>query len=955
MSPADNTPDFDNMSPEEITAWMETLAERQGATQGFTTDDRMEIAEIDPDSIEDTGPGYIPFGMTEEDWAKKQADEEAEKAARLAERAAEPAPEAAPPEPVADPVPEPLAASLEPVAEAAPTAEPDMPDFDNMSPEEITAWMETLAERQGATIGFTTDTRMEIAEIDPDSIEDTGPGYIPFGMTEEDWAKKQADEEAEKAARLAERAAEPVAETVPEPEAVLPELVEEEAPPPPGEAQFELPELDLGQAEVGEVPTDTVPTTEGADMDWLGDLVPEEAGSFPEVDLSGLDQLDFGDLDTSLEALDLEQFAGEPAVQGSTDPMDWLENIAEAQGVSTDPTREIAQADMEAISGVTDPTTQADVDPLEWLESLAQQEGVSADELVTAADVDVPSQPKDAQADDYTDYSVEAEQLPALDTVDALDTAAEDDPAAWLDSLASSVGKPEEAEAPAPPPVLESIEEEEDEDAVPDTQEVMAALDKGISDPRDIEQWMSEMLEKGAARSDIPDYIAEEEEVAPAIEANIPDWLIEQVGGPPPDLSAPAEPEAPAVEPVVEEEAEVVVSDDEAELTPAEMPDWLADQLPEAPDADQMPLEELFADEAEPVVSDDEAELAPADMPDWLADESEKEPALEPEIPEWLQDSAPGEGTEEVIFVAEEAATPPPPVAEPVASIDSNDPWVKGFEIEQKEGLTDPNMVPDWYAAKLGGEVEATPAAAAAIPTTPAPELADASLPEETTLSVGELEMLPDWLAAAATEAPAPATPPPAPPTPEPVATPPEPEPVIEPAAAEMPDWLNVEAGEPAAVAEGELPGWLDGVGVDSAEEVPDWLLETVNEEQPVFVPPEVIQPPQPFTPPVAQPPVAPTPAAAPPTPPAADVVAALASAREKFGAKDIDGALADYESVIRANAALAEVVKDLAGHIDKKEYKEHASIYRVLGDAYMRQGSLQQALDTYRKALNLL
>ena len=77
MSPTDNTPDFDSMSPEELMAWMETLAERQGATEGFTTETRMEIAEVDPDTVGDTGPGYIPYGMTEDQWAERQVKEEA--------------------------------------------------------------------------------------------------------------------------------------------------------------------------------------------------------------------------------------------------------------------------------------------------------------------------------------------------------------------------------------------------------------------------------------------------------------------------------------------------------------------------------------------------------------------------------------------------------------------------------------------------------------------------------------------------------------------------------------------------------------------------------------------------------------------------------------------------------------------------------------------------------------
>src|SRR5579871_4813516 len=59
---SDNTPDFDKMSPEEIMAWMETLAKRQGATEGLTTSADMDIPEIDPNTVVIDEPGYVPYG-----------------------------------------------------------------------------------------------------------------------------------------------------------------------------------------------------------------------------------------------------------------------------------------------------------------------------------------------------------------------------------------------------------------------------------------------------------------------------------------------------------------------------------------------------------------------------------------------------------------------------------------------------------------------------------------------------------------------------------------------------------------------------------------------------------------------------------------------------------------------------------------------------------------------------
>jgi tetratricopeptide (TPR) repeat protein len=84
------------------------------------------------------------------------------------------------------------------------------------------------------------------------------------------------------------------------------------------------------------------------------------------------------------------------------------------------------------------------------------------------------------------------------------------------------------------------------------------------------------------------------------------------------------------------------------------------------------------------------------------------------------------------------------------------------------------------------------------------------------------------------------------------------------------------------------------------------------------------------------------------------DVPTVLQAARSKVQA-DIDSSLQDYESVVRANAALPEVVTDLKKLASDNTHKTNATVHRVLGDALMRSGNLKDALETYRKALNLL
>jgi hypothetical protein len=67
VPPFDNTgdefPDFENMSPEEQMAWLESLAKRQGANQSeFTTAADLDIP-IPENAVVDE-PGYVPYSET---------------------------------------------------------------------------------------------------------------------------------------------------------------------------------------------------------------------------------------------------------------------------------------------------------------------------------------------------------------------------------------------------------------------------------------------------------------------------------------------------------------------------------------------------------------------------------------------------------------------------------------------------------------------------------------------------------------------------------------------------------------------------------------------------------------------------------------------------------------------------------------------------------------------------
>jgi hypothetical protein len=75
--------------------------------------------------------------------------------------------------------------------------------------------------------------------------------------------------------------------------------------------------------------------------------------------------------------------------------------------------------------------------------------------------------------------------------------------------------------------------------------------------------------------------------------------------------------------------------------------------------------------------------------------------------------------------------------------------------------------------------------------------------------------------------------------------------------------------------------------------------------------------------------------------------------ARDREQSGDLEGSLSEYEALLRRSEDVETVVSDLRQLV--KSYKTIPAVYRVLGDGLMRQGRLQQALDTYREALNQL
>jgi tetratricopeptide (TPR) repeat protein len=191
-----------------------------------------------------------------------------------------------------------------------------------------------------------------------------------------------------------------------------------------------------------------------------------------------------------------------------------------------------------------------------------------------------------------------------------------------------------------------------------------------------------------------------------------------------------------------------------------------------------------------------------------------------------------------------------------------------------------------------------------------------------------------------------------------------------------LPDWLSgVDENVPAASASDDLPAWLrDDTGELVAEptkieptRATDW--SPVDEEKS-----EAVEPLPPAPEPEPTPKPVPVDKAVPSKKTAKPAVSEsykepvtrkatgmlempvdpiLESARTELTRSNIPGALDTYGKLIKKGRFLEEVIYDLRDALYR--YPVEVSIWQSLGDAYMRANQLQDALDSYTKAEELL
>jgi len=318
----------------------------------------------------------------------------------------------------------------------------------------------------------------------------------------------------------------------------------------------------------------------------------------------------------------------------------------------------------------------------------------------------------------------------------------------------------------------------------------------------------------------------------------------------------------------------------------------------------------------------------------------------------------------------------PEPEPEPTSTISDTEAWLRSLDEEEATAEEPAPAAMDDTTAWLKSLDE--------------PE-------EETPLQPAQSEGLPAWMQGTGEEE-APAA--------ESVS--PEEEAVEEPVAQsapveeEVPTWLgDLDKDEKSSVAESadDLPAWLRDETGELVVEPPkiepthpaDWKPVEEEKPEPVQTPP-----PAPSIPPVEEKPapvqqVEPSPVsveekpepapapkpkkpatkkaevkpAAPPEPYrepvtrkgagmlAMPVDPILGSARAELSRSNIPGALETYGKLIKKGRFLEEVIYDLREALYR--YPVEVSIWQMLGDAYMRANQLQDALDAYTKAEELL
>jgi competence ComEA-like helix-hairpin-helix protein len=728
---------------------------------------------------------------------------------------------------------------------------------------------------------------------------------------------------------------------------------------------------------------------EGAETpDWLKDLAPvDEVPSTPTLEsVEPIESVEETELpDWIREMAPTEEIAPSNEVPAHLEPAeeaglpDWLRSMASTEEIEPVAASEIPASSEEVekvelpdwlLSMAPEETEPSIADEItekfeaaegvglpDWLSELETKEGTPEEsaEQTLAFDQETPTWLQEIASEETLPEPVDETPIESIPT---------DEVPAWLQEMTVEETAPE----PASEAAVEPISAEEISDWLHEmtSEEATSELVSGVPD-------------ESAATEVVPDWLrdmAPEETLQPSGEAplepvpaeEIPSW-VQAMETAAPETTAPSEPAAvPGLPDLNDQDAALAwleslavqhgAKEDELITRPEERldtpPDWVQGSV----------VSEEITQEITPELAPEEAEL-----PAWIAETDltapgaveafesiNEEEAISPEepiahaeeLPSWLLEMAPEEIASEPIVEATGEAT----------STEEIPAWLQ--EMASEEAAPEPVAETPIESAPIGelptwlhemAPEETAPESAVEMPTEPV-----------------QAEDIPAWLEEVSKESSAP-------------------EPVVEPAPAEeVPSWLQetpIEEAAQESVAEitiepaEEIPAWLQeeitkpplelidlntaslnqlerlpGVGfvlaqqivtqrearggfknLDELSDIPGFSSDLVDSiRNLVTVPVHAVEPVLTF---------------------AEDDEAILAEARQNMGAGQSADATTKYAQMIKKNYRLETIIHELQDALYR--YPVDVGVWQTLGDAYMRNDNLQEALDAYTKAEELL
>ena len=576
-------------------------------------------------------------------------------------------------------------------------------------------------------------------------------------------------------------------------------------------------------------------------------------------------------------------------------------------------------------------TDQERDDSFAWLEALAVKQGTD-EGLPTKPEERLEQEPEWVKQAKDVSVQPPAQQppeepvsIPSTPTVNVDDLGKSqreiDDSLAWLESLAAKQGategllvKPEER-MEQEPDWVKRVKSTTGQLSEQKTPEVVVPQEESMPEPLVVEQPVANVEDLGKSQQEIDDSLAWLESLAAkqgATEGLLtkpeerlevePDWVQQaknasQIPSQPAEQPAPADETAMWLRNLEKEEIKP-----EPEFVEDETSIWLKglDEEPSTP--------------AQPSSAADETAM-------WLRslDEAEATPVSE-------EPASDGDETAMWLKSLDEAETAPAPV--PESASDGLPAWMQGIE-EEKTAAAEPAVPAEEADASAWMKSIEEPVAQQETPK-------------------AEEEGLPSWLSGLEKEEARPET-------------------SIPASQDDLPAWLRDETGEVVA----------EPVRIEPTRPT-DWKpAEEKREEIPAPPPPPVVEvKPEPKLEPKPEPKPEPRPArkapaktevkpAKPPEPYKEPVTRRgtgmltmpidpiLHTARTELSRSNIPSALEAYGKLIKKGRFLDEAIFDLREALYR--YPVEVSIWQSLGDAYMRANRLQDALDAYTKAEELL